>query len=226
MSNLPILKIVAKGLEPIIDKIVFVGGSVVELYADQICNDEIRATLDIDCIIELTSYSEYNELEKLIRTLGFKNDIESGVICRWIYHKIIIDIMPNDENILGFSNPWYSMGIKTSIWINPYKDLKIKILTAPFFIATKIVAFIDRGKYHFRTSHDFEDIVFILNNRSSIFNEILNAPIDLKKYIVENFNNFVNNDGLREGIFCALSYNATDEDINKVFNIFSAISKL
>ncbi|MBP1672457.1 MAG: hypothetical protein H6Q25_272 [Bacteroidetes bacterium] len=35
MSNLPILKIVAKGLEPIIDKIVFVGGSVVELYADQ-----------------------------------------------------------------------------------------------------------------------------------------------------------------------------------------------
>jgi hypothetical protein len=90
----------------------------------------------------------------------------------------------------------------------------------------KIVAFLDRGQYHFRTSHDFEDIVFILNNRTSIVNEIIEAPIDLKMYIVEIFFNFVNNDGLREGIFCALSYNATDEDVNKVLDIFSTISKL
>ncbi len=60
--------------------------------------------MDVDCVIELATYGSLQEFEDLLRKHGFVNDIESGVICRWKYNGETVDIMPNRDCILGFTN--------------------------------------------------------------------------------------------------------------------------
>ena len=87
-ENLEMLQIVADGLKELKAEIVFVGGAVAELYADDPASSDIRATLDVDCTIELSSYKELTELEEDLRAKGFANDNSKGApICRWIYQE-------------------------------------------------------------------------------------------------------------------------------------------
>ena len=58
-ANIDMLQIVANGLEEIKNDLVFVGGSVAELYASDPASSDIRPTTDIDCLIELSSRKEY-----------------------------------------------------------------------------------------------------------------------------------------------------------------------
>ena len=48
------------------------------------------------------------------------------------------------------------------------RDLEIRVVTAPYFIATKIEAFRGRGRGDFLASHDLEDLIFVIDGRSSI----------------------------------------------------------
>ena len=63
-DNIDMLQIVADGLEELKDEIVFVGGAVAELYADDPASSDIRPTQDVDCTIELRTYREHTELEE------------------------------------------------------------------------------------------------------------------------------------------------------------------
>lgn len=104
-KNIEMLTVVANGLGEMKNEVVFVGGSVAELYADDPASSDIRATIDVDCVIEISSRMRYNELEGRLRAKGFCNDITHGApICRWVYKGVIVDVMPIDENILGFTN--------------------------------------------------------------------------------------------------------------------------
>lgn len=44
------------------------------------------------------------ELEEKLRSIGFVNYVESGIICRLLIDKIIVDIMPTDDLSVGFAN--------------------------------------------------------------------------------------------------------------------------
>lgn len=50
-DNIDMLQTVADGLEELKDEIVFVGGAVAELYADDPASSDIRPTQDVDCTI-------------------------------------------------------------------------------------------------------------------------------------------------------------------------------
>ncbi len=63
-SNIEMLQIVAVGLEELKEEVVFVGGAVAELYADDPASSDIRPTQDVDCVIELSSRMEHARLEK------------------------------------------------------------------------------------------------------------------------------------------------------------------
>ena len=96
------------------DKVVFVGGATTSLYADR-QTQEIRPTDDVDVIIELISYNERTKLEEKLRSMGFRHDMESTVVCRFIIQGIIVDIMPTTPDSIGFSNQWYPDGFKNAI---------------------------------------------------------------------------------------------------------------
>ncbi len=171
------------------------------LYLENKASPEIRPTDDVDCIIELSSYSSYSDIEARARALGLEHDTSAGApICRWICQGIKTDIMPTEGSILGFRNRWYPSGIVHRVSYRLPDGQDIFLLSAPFFIATKIDAFTDRGAGDFRFSSDVEDIIAIVDGRDSLTQELKNAPSDVSGYIAEHFQTWIKNPEFRESI--------------------------
>jgi hypothetical protein len=60
-------------------------------------------------------------------------------------------------------------------------------VTTPYFIATKLEAFNTRDKMDFYASHDFEDIISVLDGRLEIVDEIFKSDAELKNYLIQSF---------------------------------------
>lgn len=193
-------------LEELATEVLFVGGAAVSLYADRPA-DEVRPTDDVDVVIELAHYKDYAALEEKLRAKGFVNDRESGVICRYIIHGIIVDVMPTEETILGFRNRWFPEGVAHAMQVKIEENYLINILSPPYFIASKLDAFSDRGDNDGRLSPDFEDIVFVLNNRTAIWEEMNTAPDNVNQYLKEKLGKLLNKPYIDEWISSHLSFN-------------------
>jgi hypothetical protein len=76
---------------------------------------------------------------------------------------------------------------------------EIKILSAPCYLATKFEAFNDRGK-DYRTSHDFEDIIFVLDNRSTLVAEVKDARPEIQAFLKSEFKK-INDSKYRDELF-------------------------
>jgi hypothetical protein len=110
------LERVATVLASVPQTVVFTGGATISLYLDDVSAPDIRPTDDVDCVVEITSRSEYYRLSELLRSLGLEESTDPGApLCRWQYEDITVDVMPCDSSVLGFSNRWYTPGIANSI---------------------------------------------------------------------------------------------------------------
>jgi predicted nucleotidyltransferase len=226
-DNINMLQTVASGLGDLRDEMVFVGGAVAELYADDPASSDIRPTQDVDCTIELSSYREHTELEEDLRTKGFANDTTQGApICRWIYQDIKVDVMPADENILGFNNQWYPGGLGNKIPKTLPDGSEIFVFPPEYYLAAKVEAHNDRGGTDLRQSHDFEDIIYILDNCTSILEDIRNADEDVKNYLKTECERLFANDGLSEGIECALGPGADSDRAEIIEDMILEIASL
>jgi predicted nucleotidyltransferase len=195
------IKAVHNSLANLKDKVVYVGGATVSFYADRE-TVEVRPTDDVDVIVEILSYKERSILEEKLRNIGFQHDMDTNIVCRYKIQGIIVDIMPTDDESIGFKNSWYPEGFKNAIEYKIDEKTKVYILSAPYFIATKLEAFKSRGGNDGRTSHDFEDIVYVLENRRTIWQEVQNTSFELKKYLVSEFKKLNQNPSLFEWIDC------------------------
>jgi hypothetical protein len=103
---------------------------------------DVRPTVDVDVIVEIGCYVEYITFFERLRQLGFAGDNSQGApFCRWIIEGKILDVMPTDEAILGFSNPWYRDAISYACDYDLTEHLRIRVVTPPHFLATKLEAF-------------------------------------------------------------------------------------
>ncbi len=131
----------AHALGPLRERVVFVGGAVVNLYSTTPTRSpEPRITDDVDCIVEVAPRAAFYQLEDELRTLGFVNDVASGVICRWNYHGLTVDIMPTDPTILGFGNPWYAAGFAQAMRYILPDTTSIQVLSPVYFSGTLVKA--------------------------------------------------------------------------------------
>ncbi len=69
-SSLEQLIRAASLLRPMLDELVFVGGSVTGLLITDEAAGDPRATLDVDTIAEITSYAQYTAFGRRLRALG------------------------------------------------------------------------------------------------------------------------------------------------------------
>jgi hypothetical protein len=226
-ENIEMLQTVADGLKELKDDIVFVGGAVAELYANDPASSDIRPTQDVDCTIELSSYKELTELEEDLRAKGFANDNSQGApICRWIYQEIKVDVMPTEGNVLGFNNRWYPGGVENKISKSLPDGNEIFVFPPEYYIAAKFEAQNDRGGNDLRQSHDFEDIIYILDNCTSILEDIRNADEDVKYYLKTECERLFANDGLSEGIECTLGPGADSDRVEIIEDLILEIASL
>ena len=132
--NITRIKAVSNALAKLQTPVVFAGGATVSLYADIDFREEARPTDDVDVVLELVAYINYAAVEVQIRAIGFVNDIHSKVICRYKYKGLIVNIMPTDENVFGFSNKWYAPGFKQAIDFEIDKQHIVKIFPAAYLL--------------------------------------------------------------------------------------------
>ncbi len=194
--NIAVVAEVAEALQHIKDQMVFVGGAVVSLYTDDPAADEIRPTQDIDMTLNIVNLSHWEKVQEQLGALGFYPDPFGHSICSYKYKDIPVDIMASEEGPLGPANRWYKMGFE-NLWTAKAKDQEIKILSAPCYLATKFEAFNDRGS-DYRTSHDIEDIIYIVDNRVGIVEEIRKDDYRIANFIKEQLQKIINKGMMHE----------------------------
>jgi len=198
--NIVRLKAVANILSDFREQVVFVGGATISLYASKPELTSIRSTDDVDVVIELVSTGEFYLLQQQLLSLGFKHDINAPIISRFLYQGLKVDFMPTDPSILGFTNRWYKEGIQQKIKVDLGEQAKVYIFSAPYFLASKMEAFLSRGKSDLFASHDLEDVIYVLDHRPTVLEEIMMAPQPVKDYLREQFNKLVTNSLFEEAL--------------------------
>lgn len=218
--NITRIKAVYHALGDLKDKVVFVGGATVSLYADSV-SEEIRPTEDIDIVVEIWARNDYYKIDERLRQLGFVHDQTSGIICRYAVNGLIVDVMPTQGDILGFTNRWYQPGFENAV-IQTLGEEQIKIFSPAYFIASKLEAFIGRGKLDGRTSKDFEDIVFVLQNRVKIWSELVDSNTEVFDYLKDKFTNLMSNPNFEEWVDCHAGFGR----ISATYYIMGELRKL
>lgn len=198
--NIAVVAEVAQALKDIKQDMVFVGGAVVSLYTDDPAADEIRPTQDIDMTLNIVNLSHWVKVQAQLAALGFHPDPFGRAICSYKYKDIPVDIMAAEDGPLGPANRWYKIGFE-NLWTAKAKDQEIFILSAPCYLATKFEAYNDRGT-DCRTSHDMEDIIYVLDNRVNIVREIEKDDTRIAQFIKEQLQSLITK-GLMQEVLMA-----------------------
>ncbi len=223
--NKDLVKEVANALEELKEIMVFVGGATISLYTDDKAAQEIRPTSDIDMTIRLAhNYAEWAKINERLSELGFYPDPEGHAICSYKYKNISVDIMPSESGHMGEANKWYKVGFK-NIQTTYIDNEEISILTAPCFLATKFEAFKDRGT-DYRTSHDFEDIIYVIDNRTTIVEEIEKDEKEIRDFLKHELNKILEMSNTYEILSCHIHplvlddrYPILEEKIKKIVHL-------
>ena len=184
--NLGVVAEIAQALGNLNDSVVFVGGAVVSIYADDPAADEIRPTQDVDLTLTLLEFNQ-QALDAKLAERGFHPDIQGHAICAYKYNDISVDIMASTDSMRGPTNRWYSIGFD-SIQTIQLEEASIQILSAACYLATKFEAYNHRGGGDYRISHDFEDIIYVVDNRTTIVDEVSTADNRIKDFLHSEFN--------------------------------------
>ena len=113
--------------------------------------------------------------------------MESGVLCRWKINELNVDVVPVDEEILGFSNRWYREAVHTATTCTLPSGATIHLISPLLFLATKLEAFHDRGNEDYGVSHDMEDIVTVIDGRPDLIDDLESIPDDVREYLRQEF---------------------------------------
>lgn len=182
--NVAMLERIAEALGPLRRRMVFLGGCATGLLITDPAAAPIRATRDVDVIVEAPSRSGYFSLEEELTERGFRHDQSAGApICRWTLGDLLVDVMPIDPAVLGFSNRWYPEALRTSRLVRLPSGVEIAVVSPAAFLGTKLEAFFGRGRGDYATSHDLEDLVSVVDGRDDIVEEVLAASTPLRSYL-------------------------------------------
>jgi predicted nucleotidyltransferase len=222
--NLKVIQKIAGALDDLNNKVVYVGGAVVSLYINDPAAEDIRPTADIDISLEIASLTELEEIRLYLTKKGFKQYPEDNIICRFRYEDMKLDVMSTKEIGWAPANPWFGPGFKFAEKITIDKTT-IKILPLAYYLATKFTAFHSRGSKDARTSHDFEDIVYILDNRTDLVESIQNSPKDVLTYLKKELTAVLINVNLQEAIIGNLFYETQVERLEMIRQKLITITK-
>ncbi|TAJ17483.1 MAG: hypothetical protein EPO68_09455, partial [Planctomycetota bacterium] len=195
------LELAASVLGEVLDELTLVGGCAAGLLITDPAADRPRVTYDVDFVIEATSYTESKRLDPAMQRAGFAPDSTPGApLCRWRSADLVVDLMPTDSRVLGFSNRWYRSTVRHRL---PHRLPSGRVLhhtDASHFFATKLEAFFDRGSGDACASHDLEDVVRVIDGRSSSEEDVRQSPTDVRRYVAESIARILGTPYFLEGL--------------------------
>ncbi|MBU2884506.1 hypothetical protein KO507_01860 [Gilvimarinus agarilyticus] len=183
------IELVARALGPeMMDSMAFVGGCTTGLLmTDPYTRETVRYTDDVDVIVSVLGYSQWHLLSEQLQARGFRIAMNEAVNCRFRLGAVQVDFMPDNAEVLGFSNRWYSEALNAAQAQMLSSSIRIRLVTPPYFLATKLEAFKGRGNNDLLESHDAEDIFNLVDGRAELATELPMAPEELRQYLAEEF---------------------------------------
>lgn len=164
MNSLASIRFVATHFNELEVAYAFLGAASLPLIVD--CADavEIRPTLDVDLSVEVATLGEHYALEERLRARGFQHDTRHGApICRWLAEGVTVDIMPTEGRVLGMASKWFKEAVQHAERLNLGEAVAAPVISRPYFLATKLTAYADRGAHDPLLSKDLEDIVTLFD---------------------------------------------------------------
>ncbi len=194
--NIELLIQIAEAFGDLRERLVFVGGCATALLITDPAAAPVRATEDVDTIVAIVSKREYHQLGEALHARGFSQSLEhNDPPFRWTFAGMKLDVMPINQAVLGFSNRWYEPAMQTAATVTLREGLSIRLVAATYFVATKLVAFLDRGKGDYLESHDLEDALAVVDGRAALVDEFERAPIKLREYVAGVFARLLADEG-------------------------------
>jgi predicted nucleotidyltransferase len=194
----------AAALADVLDEVVFVGGATLVLWITDPDAPPPRPTKDVDVIIEVTSRLAWHRFEGRLRKIGFREDRESGVICRWRHRDdpdLILDAMPARAELMGFANRWQEAALPHAVSRALPGSTMIRAVSPPYLVATKLEAFASRGGGDLLGSRDLEDLVSLIDGRAELVDEVTGAPDDVRAFLAERFGQLLDDRDFGDAVY-------------------------
>lgn len=187
--SVDLLETAAAALGDLRQRVVFLGGATIALWMTDLAARAPRVTDDVDVVAEVVTLAGYQAFQADLRAIGFAEDIESGVICRWRYADsgLILDAIPAEPRLAGFSGRWLRPAVDASVDRGLPSGTRIRVVPPVHLVATKLEAFADRGHDDCLASRDFEDLVLLVDSREELLAEIEAAPDEIRGYVEAGF---------------------------------------
>jgi predicted nucleotidyltransferase len=223
-ANVNAIKKVAHALGDLNGEVVYVGGAVISLYIDDPAAEDVRPTKDVDIALNIASLRALEALRIDLTNKDFKQTAEDGVMCRFRFDDVKVDVMGTKEVGWAPANEWFAPGLARAEEV-VIDGTKIRILPLAFFLASKFSAFHSRSGKDVRTSSDLEDITYLLDNTTKLVDIILSSPEVVRSFLQKEFTEIKNGDSLKEGILGNLSYQTRNERFKMIVEKFNSICK-
>ncbi len=216
---------IANALGDLNEQVVFVGGAMVSLYADDPIAEDVRATKDIDLTFQIATASELEVLRQALIDKGFYESRDSDVICRFNYEDLLVDVMSTQPVGWAPGNRWFAIGFAFANTIY-LENVGVKILPLSYFLASKIDAFYDRGRKDVYGSHDLEDIVYLFNYRIGIVGDISNSNQEVKSYLSKSLSDILADDRIMNALPGHLYFEEGDERMEFIKDKMRAVAMM
>ena len=177
------------------DVFVFIGGGIVPLLITDPAAATARPTKDVDIVFEIASVGEYSNLRGTLLNAGFVDDqtIDKPA-CALHFGEWRVDVLSTLPNVVDGGNRWFHHAVKFAEPMD-LDGLTVFRASAPVFIATKVEAWVSRGKsksgapdyYH----QDIEDIIAVIDGRPELDEEWATAPRDVIQFVGIMFYDFL-----------------------------------
>jgi hypothetical protein len=191
---------VARALGAERDRVLFVGGSVVALFA----LDEaiaVRPTLDVDCVVDARTLSDYYAFIDRLRAMGFSSCQDEGApLCRLVVGGIRVDVMGTIDSPIGPTNRWYRDAFASPERVS-LGDIEVLAVRPIFFVATKLEAFRSRGRGAYVDSHDIEDILTVVAAMSDLRAEVERGESVVARAVASQLAELARDEAFRDAVW-------------------------
>ncbi len=164
MLAVAMLEEVARLLEPLGTRVVYIGGATIGLYLGPGREGQARATLDVDCVVPAANLAEYDAIQARLDDLGIWPALEEDApLCRRKAGRWTIDVLPRDVTLIGMHGGFLAAGFDRAVEVELPGGTRALILRPADLMAVKIDAWHDRGRGDWMASADLEDLLSLLD---------------------------------------------------------------
>ena len=218
---------VATALGELRNEMVFVGGCTTGLLiTDQLSLEHVRHTDDVDLIVSVITMMDFRNLKQQLKQLGFREPglrDQDAPTCAMYLDDLRVDFMPDNAEIIGFTNRWYSDAMQTASRTTLQSGTTISLINPVYFLATKLEAYKGRGNNDPLSSRDIEDILNLVDGREELLTEVRGSRDDVRRYIASEVVVLLNNNEFAYAVQSTANGDSGREEI--IFNRLEALTE-